>query len=110
MLDKFRIILYSIFDFAIDNDLCTKNPVKNIKIADNKKEEKNTYTKEQADKLTAHCVTNNILDILILVKTGIRRSELLGLTWDDVNTDEKYIYINSAVTPDEGTSIEDDTK
>lgn len=57
-----------------------------------------------------YCITNNILDILILVKTGIRRSELLGLTWDDVNTDEKYIYINSAVTPDEGTSIEDDTK
>ena len=31
VLDKHKMILKSMFDAAIDNDLCYKNPVKNIK-------------------------------------------------------------------------------
>lgn len=43
------MILKSIFDAGIDNDLCYKNPVKNIKyqrVA--KQEERLAYTKEEA--------------------------------------------------------------
>lgn len=49
VLNKHKMILKSIFETAIDNDICYKNPVKNInfpRIAP--KEEKVFYNAEQA--------------------------------------------------------------
>lgn len=98
-LDKQKMILKSIFDAAIDNDLCYKNPVKNItysKIRD--KQERNVYTKEEADKLVTYALNNKYYDLVILLKTGIRRSELLGLQWPDIDLENKVLHIQRAVT------------
>lgn len=110
MQEKMKIILYNVFDSAIDNNLCNKNPVKNIKIQNDVKIEKRTYTREQANKLIDECYKRCYTDILLLIKTGIRRSELLGLKWEDLNIEHKYIHIGRAVTPNENHAIEDDPK
>lgn len=80
MLDTLRMILRSIFDSAIDNDLCYKNPAKNVKINSTYQPEgRRVYTKEQADLLYNYSVENSLLDVILLLKTGIRRSELLAV-------------------------------
>ncbi len=45
-LDKQKVILKSMFDAAIDNDLCIKNPVKNISINIYQVWQKNMFTRK----------------------------------------------------------------
>ena len=98
-LDKHKMILKSLFDAAIDNDLCFKNPVKNIKyqiVAP--PVEKRVYTKEQADTVEAYAREQGRYDIVIMLETGVRRSELLGLKWSDIDFKGLTIHIQRSVT------------
>lgn len=75
VLDKHKMILKSIFDAAIDNDLCYKNPVKNIKYPHvSEKEDKHVYSRKQKEDVIAYSKKQNRLDIIILLETGLRRS------------------------------------
>ena len=110
-LDKQKMILKSIFDAAIDNDLCYKNPVKNIKYQRAAEaEERNVYTKEQADKVQQYAKDNGAIDIVILLGTGIRRSELLGLKWSDIDFIKNTIHIQRAVVQTKGKILIDKPK
>ncbi len=111
VLSKHKMILKSIFDAAIDNDLCYKNPVKNItfpKIAP--KQSRPVYTKDELEILKKYALENNRYDIITLINTGIRRSELLGLTWNDIDFKNKSICIQRAVTQTTGRIIIDKPK
>ena len=110
-MDKQKMILKSIFDAAIDNDLCYKNPVKNIKyqrVATS--EERSVYTKEQTEKVLQYAKNNKAIDIVILLGTGIRRSELLGLKWSDVDFVQNTIHIQRAVVQTKGKILVDKPK
>lgn len=110
-LDKHKLILKSMFDAAIDNDLCYKNPVKNIKfqlVSD--KAEKKVWTKEQAEiaeKYARHCWR---LDIVMYLNTGLRRSELLGLRWEDIDFEENTLHVQRAVVQTKGKIVIDRPK
>lgn len=110
-LDKQKIILKSMFDVAIDNDLCYKNPVKNIKyqhISD--ATEKHVYSKEQAEKVIEYAKEHNRIDIVIMLETGVRRSELLGLQWNDINFEDHTMHVQRAVVQTKGKIIIDKPK
>lgn len=110
-LEKQKMILKSIFDAAIDNDICYKNPVKNIKfqrVAESAR--KSAYTKEQAEKCEQYAREHNRIDIILMLNTGIRRSELLGLKWSDIDFDAKTLRVERAVTQTKGKIIIDKPK
>lgn len=97
-LDKQKMILKSLFDAAIDNDLCFKNPVKNIKyqlVAE--PTAKRVYSREQADKVIEYSKQHGRYDIVIMLETGVRRSELIGLQWTDIDYEAKTIHIQRSV-------------
>ena len=97
-LDKQKMILKSLFDAAIDNDLCYKNPVKNIKYqlaAEPAK--KRVYSREQADTVIAYSKAHGRYDIIIMLETGVRRSELIGLQWSDIDFEAKTIHVQRSV-------------
>ena len=100
-IKKMRMCLDGIFRTAIENDLCVKNPVtKDTKIPDDDMEDfsaKRTYTQAQRDQILEFAKTHRFgLDITILLKTGMRRGELLGLRWEDVDFENSVIYIRRA--------------
>ena len=101
-LKRHRTILRNIFEKAIYNDLCRKNPVIDIKYAsDKEKAYRQAYTQEQVTKLIGYCKTHKGgAMIIIMLETGVRRSELLGLKWYDINYDTKTISVRRAITPD----------
>lgn len=110
-LNKHRMILKSLFDAAIDNDLCYKNPVKNIKfqrVSD--KAEKHVWTKEQAQIAEDYCKHCLRLDIVVFLNTGIRRSELLGLKWSDIDFENNIMHIQRAVVMTNGKMVIDRPK
>lgn len=110
-LDKQKAILHSMFDLAIDNDYCYKNPVKNIKFERTlPKKERNYYNEAEAEILLKYAEERNSHGIVIILQSGLRRSELLGLQWNDIDLDNKIIHVKRAVTSTVGAVIIDKTK
>ena len=107
-LDKHKIILKDIFEQAIDNDLCYKNPVKNISFTQNPEESvKRAYKLSEsliAEKYSM--LYEDCLGIYIILNTGLRRSELIGLKWSDIDFKQKFIHIQRAVVPTKGKIVE----
>lgn len=110
VLDKHKMILSSIFHAAIDNDLCFKNPVKNIKITSKPKQERHVYTAEQAKQAEQYALEHGRYDIVLLMHTGLRRSELLGLQWTDLDFERKLLHVQRAVTQTKGGILIDKPK
>ena len=103
-LKRQKSILYSIFDEAIYNDLCIKNPVRNITyVSDKAKKSKKVYNDQQCEKAIEYAKINLLskgLGVYIILNTGIRRGELLGLMWKDIDFDNRIMYIKRAIEPD----------
>lgn len=94
-MKKMRTCLFGIFDTALENDLCRKNPVtKSITLHSAvQKPEKRVYTAEQYKLVESLAKERGALDILVLLQTGISRSELLGLKWSDFDQKQNILYI-----------------
>lgn len=111
LLKTLSVILNSIFNKGIDNALCTSNPAKNAVIKSNqKKKQKLAYNAAQQEKAMNWCIENKAYDLLTILKTGIRRGELLGLKWTDVDFKNKIIYINESISPEVEGVIDKDVK
>lgn len=93
----------SVFSFimqqAVENGLCKSNPVtKSIRLPKIERADKTAYTQEQYD--IAYEFAKNYpdgLSIMLLLETGISRSELLGLTWDDFDSERGIIHIRQGL-------------
>ena len=108
-IKKMRYCLRAIFDTAIENDYLVKSPMtKRLSIASKKVSvKKRAYTQGQYDKLVKYCKENNGLDVLVLLKTAITRSELLGIKWSNLDFENKILYIEQGAA--NVKSVADDT-
>jgi len=100
LVKKMKICLNGIFEKAIENDFCFKNPVKSAKAFSNLvSKPKRIYTKEEVEKILEFSDgTPNGIYIRILLELGLRSSELCGLKWKDIDFTEKSISIERACT------------
>lgn len=93
-------VLNLIFNTAVDNQFCTKSPMTRS-IVQPKYETravKHAYTQEQYDIAYEFAKAwDNGLSIMLLLETGISRSELLGLRWEDIDAEEQCIHINQGL-------------
>lgn len=88
-----------VMQHAVENGLCRSNPVtKSIRLPKIERADKTAYTQEQYD--IAYEFAKNYSDglsIMLLLETGISRSELLGLTWDDFDPERGIIHIRQGL-------------
>lgn len=97
---KMRVALRAIFDAAIDNGLCWRNPVtSSLRILSNVKPvEKHTWSKEEYELAKQYALGHPAgLGILILMETGMSRSELLGLRWCNYDAKKRTLWIESGL-------------
>lgn len=91
----------AIFDVAVEElDMIPKNPcIKSIKATGEETEKVSALTKAQTDELlTAAKDTPLYLFVLLALKAGLRRGELLGLMWSDIDFDAGMLTVQRSVS------------
>ena len=105
--------LRSIFQTAVDNGLLYKSPVtKSIKAEGRETAEKVPLTTEQAQVLLSAVRDTRAFPFVFLgLNTGLRRGELLGLMWEDIDLDAGMIHVtHNAVFDKNQVIVSDDLK
>lgn len=97
-------MMQSVFHFAIRQKIIKDNPCEGVELPkkDPTQEEKRKFlTEEELPKfLELFDAEKSDFDrmILILLHTGMRSGELLGLSWEDIDFDRKQIYVNHTLS------------
>ena len=96
-LKKMRSILKAIFESAIENDLCYKDPAKHSTYRSTaQKHIKHVLSDEQMETVKAYAV-DRMPEVVLLLETGLRRGELVGLMWSDIDMDEKTLRVRRSM-------------
>ncbi len=98
VVNSIRSLYRMIFDHAIANDLTRYNPVASVKLPKGLKRGKRTAPSDDQ----IRTIFNNTdkpfgIFALFLLCTGLRKSEALALTWDDVDLSKKEIAVTKSL-------------
>lgn len=88
-----------LFNIAVENGVIGISPIRKIALPQLKRREFTEYSQEQLDEILDNLKPHRMFHIafMIMLATGIRRSELLGLTWKDLNLVKGTISINKSI-------------
>lgn len=96
-----KSFLSPVFQMAVEDDYLVKNPfIFNLNnLIDDDRKERISLTKEQENKYLEFIKNDNTLkhcydEIIILLNTGMRVSELYGLTFSDIDFKNNRIMVN----------------
>lgn len=104
-IKKHYTLLKTLFTCALGWNLITSNPMKNIKAP---KKAKNAIQKDKKKKILNKAEMSALLDklsgepvknqlwVLLAFSKGLRREEIFGLQWGDIDFDNSKITINRA--------------
>ncbi len=112
-LNGLKAIISNIFKEAVRTGLLQNNPCQYTVIPKSKvisTEDNKVYTAEEIKHILTLCEGKPIHDmILITFKYGLRREEMFGLRWKDVDFTNKIIHIRNTVTITGTKKIESET-
>lgn len=111
-LIKHQKCLNAVFNQAIKNKYIYSSPMFMFQINGGKKQkEKDVYTPEEAQLVLEYAKTHRFgLEIELLLKYGVSRSELLGIRREDIDFDKRTIHIQRGVTSGGYGIVIDDPK
>lgn len=89
----------NVFQLALDNQVITYNPASSVKIAAEKHKEPIRRALTEEEQAWIEAPTNHRCQCaaMIMMHAGLRRGELIPLTWLDIDLKNKCININKAV-------------
>lgn len=102
----------TVFEYAIRLDMMSRNPCSRANIPAGKPTERDIYTLEEAqlfiDTLVEKAPLVYQTYFILAIYSGFRRGELSGLTWDNIDFENRIITIDKALyyTKAEGTIID----
>ena len=105
-MDKMRVLIHALFADAVENDFCTKDPSVRLKIPQIIEKPRESFTAEEVKRIVDFALDyprrRIAVAVLVLLFTGIRRGELLGLKWDDLT--DNTLTIRRGVYQEHGTA------
>lgn len=105
---KIKIVFHSVMKFAVSQNFIKKNPCVGVNRRDPANKEygeiENVLTLEQARKLISilsdkdgeYFIFNTIVKLLVM--TGMRSGECLGLRWSSIDFEKKTIFIDKTLS------------
>ena len=110
-IKRARMLYIALFDAAIENDLCRKNPFKS-KFSQPPRGSAGTHRAlEQAEiDLILRTPHRFQMAVLVMLYAGLRRGEVLALSSDDIDLSAGLIHVNKAVRFDGNQPVLSDPK
>ena len=88
---KFKSTVSQMFEYALQNDIVTKNYAKFIEINEKVEQTGAIFTEKEIKLLWENVDTDMAQQLLILIYTGMRIGEMLVVNKEHINFDEGYI-------------------
>lgn len=87
-----------VMDYAIENDLAFRNVFAKVKIPAAPETERKPLTDEQVRLVAEHWEGHRAgVGALLMLYCGLRRGELIPLTWADIDLEHKALTVNKSV-------------
>ena len=97
-VSNIRTMLYSAFEKAVAEHLIFTNPVAGCKLPKREKQEMKTMPVEDLGRFFTEAKASGKFELYYVeFSTGLRRGELLGLKWEDVDYEKKTLTIRRQV-------------
>ena len=97
------------FEAAIENDMCIKNPTRNVHPPVSTPSQRDAFTDIEIATILEYLTMQDdrLTELMIhtLLFTGLRRGELLGLMWDDIDFKDSMLRLRRAVSFGEGGEL-----
>ena len=88
---KFKSTVSQLFEYALQNDIVTKNYAKFIEINEKIEQTGSIFTESEIKLLWENVDDDVVQQLLILIYTGMRIGEMLEVNREHINFDEGYI-------------------
>ena len=109
-MDKMRVLIHAVFADAVENGFCVKDPSTRLKIPQIIEKPRESFTAEEVKRIVDFALDyphrRIAVAVLVLLFTGIRRGELLGIKWDDLT--DNTLTIRRGVYQEHGTACVED--
>ena len=100
-------IISSAMDFAVAQKIITENPCKNVSLPKLEHNEMNTIPAEQLQAFLTEAKATGVYEMYYTdLATGLRRGELLGLKWSDIDWKNGIIKVRRQVARIDGKIVE----
>lgn len=117
-LQEMVMVLGMILESAVEDGIISRNPAKSQKLSNPSKQktERKALTEEEIQDIIAHIPelsqARDRRYLALLAYTGMRREEVLGLRWDDIdmNANPPVFHVQRAITFKGNKAIVGDTK
>ena len=103
-----RSVAKQIFDLAIENRVTEFNPATNAKIPSNSPSKTRRALTDEEQRWIVETPHRARRAAMIMMYAGLRRGELIPLTWSDINLTERTIRVDKSVEMIKGKSREKD--
>jgi integrase len=90
---KVKCILSSLYNHAIRNEWLMFNPISRVRTSQKRLRDKDVLEPEEFQKLVQKLAVRERAMVLLAGSTGIRRSEMIALTWSDLDTVRMQVTI-----------------
>ncbi len=91
-------IISSAMDFAVAQKIIMENPCKAVELPKAEKQEMQTIPAEQLQAFLAEAKVSGVYEMYYIeLSTGLRRGELLGLKWSDIDWNNAVITVRRQV-------------
>lgn len=91
-----RIVMWMLFDSAVENEIILKNPVtKNVKCISGKKTKQIQALTIEEQRLFLEIVRDSSIynQCAFILQTGLRTGEMVGLKWSDVDLKNRILHV-----------------
>lgn len=98
-IKKYRLLLRQFFEYLIEERELKHNPAGKVSIPNAPTKKVKPLTKEEQEQVEAACADDPLGHLIVfLFYTGLRKSEMMALKWEDYNAAEPSIIVRASKT------------